>query len=236
MRDKRHWDEFCNSLSKELVADNIEVLPFDTLGNGDNNQLESPLCITDYAKALLLQLPASNYCIIGLSMGGMIALEMARLAPSMVAKVVVINASASNLSPWYLRFNLIALLNAYWCRTKAEDVHWLEATALYISSEQHCNSEVLAKRWSQFRVEGRVSLRNALRQLWACARYRCSHSLQQPVFVFSGRLDQLVAPSCSKAMAKHYHCRLIEFEQAGHDISIDVSAALTAQLKKALLR
>ncbi len=235
MRDKRHWQDFSESLSVAVIALNIDVIALDCLGNGEFSHEKSPLTITAYARALLEQLEGNDNNIIGLSMGGMIALEMARLAPEKVSKIVVINASAANLSPWHARFSIAAVLRAYRTRVKCDKVHWLEATALKLSSD--CNGENLsiAKQWSALRLESRVRLLNVFRQLWACARFKCCDSLQQPIFVFSGNKDKLVSPSCSMAIAKHYRCQLIEFDEAGHDISLDASTTLARQLKHLLL-
>lgn len=234
MRDKRHWQDFIESLSAAVTAFNIDVIALDCLGNGEFSHEKSPLSIAAYANALLEQLEGRDNCIIGLSMGGMIALEMARLAPGKVSKVVVINTSAANLSPWYRRFSLIAVLAAFRKRNRNHGIDCLEATALKLSSEGYGGNHAIAKRWTELRLQNRVEFFNVLRQIWACARFRCCDSLQQPIVVFSGKLDKLVSPECSKLIAEHYRCQHIEFTDAGHDISLDSSAALIAQLKAVL--
>ena len=235
MRDKRHWQDFIESLSAEVIAFNVDVIAVDSLGNGVFSHEKSPLTITAYARALLEQLEGNDNNIIGLSMGGMIALEMARLAPEKVSNIVVINASAANLSPWYRRFSLPAVLVAYRMRNRNHGIDCLEATALKLSSERFGDNDTMAKHWSELKLENRVKFWNALRQLWACTWFRCCDSLQQPIVVFSGKLDKLVSPESSKSMAEHYRCQHVEFDNAGHDISLDSSAALIAQLKKVLL-
>ncbi|MCL1094296.1 alpha/beta fold hydrolase [Shewanella kaireitica] len=235
MRDKRHWHDFIESLSAEVMAFNVDVVAMDSLGNGVFSHEKSPLTITTYARALLEQLEGNDNNIIGLSMGGMIAIEMARLSPDKVSKVVVINTSAANLSPWFRRFNIYAVIDAYRTRNRDSGLDWSEATALKISSEHLGANLAIAKKWTKLRQENRVRLHNAVRQLWACACFKCCDSLQQPIFVFSGVLDKLVSPDCSQSIADHYRCQLIEFDNAGHDISLDSSAALIEQLKKVLL-
>ena len=235
MRDQRHWQDFIESLSAEVTAFDVDVIAMDSLGNGVFSHERSPLTITAYARALLEQLEANDNNIIGLSMGGMIAIEMARLAPEKVSKIVVINASAANLSPWYRRFSLHAVFTAYRMRNRTPGIDCLEATALKLSSERFGGSYAISKHWSELRLESRVQFLNALRQLWACTWFRCCDSLQQPIVVFSGKLDKLVSPECSGSIAEHYRCQHIDFNNAGHDVSLDSSAALIAQLKKVLL-
>ncbi|MFT5788318.1 MAG: pimeloyl-ACP methyl ester carboxylesterase [Shewanella sp.] len=235
MRDKRHWRCFAEDLTAQMTAVSIDVIALDTLGNGTLSQYTSPLNITAYARALVQKLEGHDNCIIGLSMGGMIALEMARLAPQKVSKVVVINASAVNLSPWYARLNLKAIVTAYLGRVKQGEVHWLECTALKLSSERYGDDQAMCEHWSELRLGNRSKMQNVVRQIWACANFQAPDKLQQPVFVFNGSLDRLVNPRCSVELALYYQTELIEFEQAGHDISLDSPAALIAQLKKVLL-
>jgi pimeloyl-ACP methyl ester carboxylesterase len=235
MRDKRHWREFEDDLTVQMAANKIDVIALDTLGNGTLSDCTSPLTITAYAKALVKQLAGNDNCLIGLSMGAMIALEMARLAPQKVSKVVVINASAANLSPWYARFNLKAIVTAYLGRVKQGAVHWLECTALKLSSERYGDNQAMCEHWSELRLDYRSKMHNVVRQIWACVNFQTPDNLQQPIFVFNGSSDRLVNPSCSVQLSLYYKTELIEFEAAGHDISLDCPAALIAQLEKVLL-
>lgn len=235
MRDKRHWHDFAVMLQAQVMAHDIDIMALDSRGNGVFSSDKSPLSITEYAGVLLEQIEEGDNCIIGLSMGGMIAIEMARLSPKKVSKVVIINTSAANLSPWYRRFSIYAVIDAYRTRNRDNGVDWSEATALKLSSEHLGTSPAMARKWSKLRQQNRVRLHNAVRQLCACAYFKCCDRLQQPIFVFSGVLDKLVSPECSQSIAEHYRCQLVEFDNAGHDISLDNPAALIAQLKKALL-
>ena len=78
MRDKRHWGEFETLLQSRLGGCH-HVLAIDTIGNGEFASEISPLNIMDYTAAIidqLVQIKEDEIYIVGLSMGGMIALEL----------------------------------------------------------------------------------------------------------------------------------------------------------------
>ncbi|WP_299806191.1 alpha/beta hydrolase [uncultured Shewanella sp.] len=252
MRDKRHWKDFTNLLQQSL-SDRHRVIALDTLGNGYLVNSLSPLRIDEYAKELLERLnydsnydktyqrnsdKSENYYLVGLSMGGMIALQMVSLqeravgleSDKRIKAVAVINASAANLSPWYERFKLNALCLAFKHRLKGANISALEASIIALTSSTQLHNMDLARRWSQYRIATRTRLTNGLRQLWACSQYMSPAKLSVPITVLSGREDKLVSPDCSKKLAQYYQSKLIEFHRAGHDLSLDCPEKLCQEL------
>ncbi|MGS0680739.1 alpha/beta fold hydrolase [Shewanella sp. 125m-7] len=152
MRDKRHWGEFELTLRHRLSGKH-NVSAIDTLGNGDLVNQPSPLSIAAYGDEILKQFELMNqlsqtgqveanvFYLVGLSMGGMIALDLAaRQGPElslqrshqqqshgrhracMIKGVVVINSSAANLSPWYQRFQIGGVISAFRRRIKGRTI------------------------------------------------------------------------------------------------------------------
>ncbi|GIU19960.1 alpha/beta fold hydrolase [Shewanella sp. MBTL60-007] len=240
MRDKRHWSEFAHLLQKR-VPNGGKVISLDILGNGDFVHCKSPLNIDEYAKELLLRLRrmTSDDCyLVGLSMGGMVALQMASLEPQpectvrdgKIKGLAVLNTSAANLSPWYQRFQIGAVFSAFRRRVKAPKSSLLEATIIALTSVTQKNNLRLALKWTQYRAKIHTRFTNVLRQLWACWQFNCPAVIGVPITLVSGLEDKLVNPDCSQKLARHYRSKLIEFDYAGHDLSLDCPEKLCQQL------
>ncbi|ABV87203.1 alpha/beta fold hydrolase [Shewanella pealeana] len=261
MRDKRHWHNFAELLQKSL-SDRHSVIALDTLGNGDLVNSLSPLTIDEYARELLERLnydssynnssdnsddKYNNCYLVGLSMGGMIALQMASLqeralglasdksdksdkSHNRIKSVAVINASAANLSPWHERFRFGALFTAFKRRMKGANISAVEACIIALTSSTQRQNIKLVLSWSQYRAVACTSLFNGLRQLWACRQFMSPVALSVPITVLCGREDKLVSPDCSKKLARYYQSKLIEFNFAGHDLSLDSPEKLCQEL------
>ncbi|PIW59131.1 alpha/beta hydrolase [Shewanella sp. CG12_big_fil_rev_8_21_14_0_65_47_15] len=231
MRDQRHWHGF----DQRLRLKGLRVLTPDLPGNGRLTHIKSPLNIADYAAAVWQQI--DEYCceteplyLLGLSMGGMLAMEMARQRPWQIKQVFILNSSAANLSPWYQRFNLINALKAVFLRKKGKDLNPIESTIVRLTSFRHCNDRHLIVHWSQLRKTSCPSLSNTWRQLWAAFIYQCPSTLFVPVSILCGDRDALVSIESSRALARHFQTALIVLAYCGHDAAIDVPAKLTHYL------
>jgi predicted alpha/beta hydrolase family esterase len=67
-----------------------------------------------------------------------------------------------------------------------------------------------------------VSRANALRQLFAAARFRaCVAKPLTPTLVLASVLDHLVSVECSRALASAWQCTLSLHPSAGHDLPLD---------------
>ncbi|ABZ76961.1 alpha/beta hydrolase fold [Shewanella halifaxensis HAW-EB4] len=252
MRDKRHWIGFERMLKQTVLA-NHDVISVDTLGNGELASKTSPLNIEVYAEDLCCRLRSvedKDCYLVGLSMGGMIALEAAarqygangnEIALKMadadvkIRGIALINTSAANLSPWFKRFQLRGLLFGFKSRLKGAGINAIEATVVALTSYKQNHNRKLVRNWSRYRVERKTRLVNVLRQFWACSQFICPKKLYAPVVILSGTKDKLVHPDCSQKLAQYYQSKLIEFDQAGHDLSLDSPQKLCEVLIKAFL-
>ena len=85
--DFRIWDEVIRPL-----AQNARIMRYDKRGHGLSELRPAPASISDFATdlaALLDRLEARRATIVGLSIGGMIAQELHRLRPDLVASLVL---------------------------------------------------------------------------------------------------------------------------------------------------
>jgi pimeloyl-ACP methyl ester carboxylesterase len=240
MRDSRHWYGFDQRLAQQAV----NVISVDLPGNGLLVNQSSPGEMQDYCDAVWQQiddallkqgmLPSQvKLVLVGLSMGGMLALTMAAQCRSRVEHVVLINSSAANLSPWYKRFQCLELmrsLGAVFTRAlraslsnsiDTDKSHWLEATVLDFTSRHFGQSIDVINAWSILRLQCHTSFINGLRQLYASARFHCPVLNDIPVSVIVANQDKLAHPKCSEQLAVFYQTQLHQIDDCGHDASLD---------------
>ena len=252
MRDSRHWYGF-DQLIKQL---GINLICVDLPGNGRLAQQVSPLQIDQYCDAVWQQIDAamlespelnSPLMLVGLSMGGMLALQMAAHRPQSVRQVVVINSSAANMSIWYRRFQLAPLfvcsVKALWVamgelmsdlndHSHKSHVHIIESIVLRYTSRNQSNNIELLKTWSLMRQQQHTSFSNGLRQLYACASFNCPTLPSIAVSVIVANQDQLAHPKCSDNLAVFYQTQLHKIDNCGHDASLDQPKELLQLLQQ----
>lgn len=244
MRDSRHWYGFDELLSQQTALSLFNVICVDLPGNGTLVTQKSPMKMADYCAAVWQQIDEALFAqhkrpeqtqllLVGLSMGGMLALTMAAQCPERVKQVVLINSSAANLSPWYQRFQLGGLLvslakvltsaiqNRVASSQPQKPHHWLEATVLAFTSQQLAQHSQVIVAWSELRQQCHTSFSNGLRQIYASARFDCPVLTGVSVMVVVGNQDKLADPKCSEQLAQFYQAQLHQINDCGHDVSLD---------------
>jgi len=226
-RESRHWGEFPELLRAGLGGP--PVITLDLPGNGRLNGARSPLRVEDMAascrEALAQRGVSPPLRVLAMSLGAMVALAWASRHPRELNACVLVNTSVRGLSPWFQRLkphNLRGLIGLAF----EDGEEAMERTILRLTT-QHPGVPVdaLLAQWAGWRRENPVSRANALRQLWAAARYR-PPVLRPPVplLVLSGAADTLVDPTCSARLAQAWDCPLRTHPSAGHDLPLDDAA------------
>lgn len=85
---RHHWGE----PFLRLLADDFELIAYDHRGVGDSSRVESPFTIADLANdaaALLRALDIDSAHVVGISMGGMVAQELALAHPERVRTLLL---------------------------------------------------------------------------------------------------------------------------------------------------
>jgi pimeloyl-ACP methyl ester carboxylesterase len=156
-------------------------------------------------------------------MGAMAAVAWSHRYPGEVELQVLINTSMRPFSPFYMRLrprNYLTLLRLM--AVPATAWQW-EHAVLQMTTHLH-HTEVLAY-WQWLREQCPVSRSNALRQLWAAARYHAN--LQRPtaatLLLVSAR-DALVSATCSHRLAAAWCAEIAVHPNAGHDLTLDDSS------------
>jgi pimeloyl-ACP methyl ester carboxylesterase len=217
-----HWGEFADQFKVAMAGDRIIAL--DLPGNGGLHQEESPNSVGEMVTHCRGQLAqqgiAPPYSLLAMSLGGMVAVEWAARNPQEVECSVLINTSMRPFSPFYERMNV----NCFFVFLKlgmlrAGPLKW-ELAVWHATS--NLSSATVVAQWMALRHRQPVSVRNAVRQLLAAAKFRAHESKPSgPILVLASREDHLVSVQCSMALARHWGCQIQLHLTAGHDLPLD---------------
>jgi pimeloyl-ACP methyl ester carboxylesterase len=232
IRESRHWGSFLDTFQSAFPDD--QVFAVDLPGNGSNNRMTSPTTIANMVEATRAIVQARGVrgpCnLLAVSMGGMIATQWAQRYPTELATQILLNTSMRPFSTFTDRLlpaNYRQMLRLALSRFEPQQT---EQTILNLTTNQH--HPHLLDHWVQWRRENPVSAANALRQLWAAARYR--GPLQQPkvpTLLLASEHDRLVSVACSKAISSAWGAELRLHPSAGHDLPLDDGAWVIHQIQ-----
>lgn len=237
-RESRHWDSFIPQLEQAVQE---PVLPLDLPGNGTLNGFASPVtveAITGHARQQLQGVAVASslqppFKLLGMSLGGMVAADWAQRYPDEVSRLALVNTSMRPFSGPAER-----LRPRSWLALARLACHWGDAvSAEEIIHRLTCNRTARVAddvaQWRLIRRSAPVSLRNALCQLGAAARFTAPRSAPRcPVLVLSSDQDQLVNPVCSKRLADAWQAAHRQHRWAGHDLPHDDGDWLAQQLSR----
>jgi pimeloyl-[acyl-carrier protein] methyl ester esterase len=233
-REQRHWYDFPEHLRRAVPAEYI--VPLDLAGAGSERERwprpSVPWLARDVARRLQ-RLPfvrvveprparERDWGLIGLSLGGMVALELCWLLPHRFAHAVIINASA-RISPARARLERRALgpLSQV---LLAPDALEREARVLELTSELPLAERRLhAQHAGKFGPPGRLRGPMLLGQLCAAARFvpPPPDGISAELSFLGSARDRLVSPRCSRDLAHRYGAPYLEHPWAGHDLPLD---------------
>lgn len=232
-REAAHWGFFVQQLAQ---ASGQPVLCLDLPGAGVRHREPSPLDIPGLATACAQALERLGHdgplCLLGLSMGGLVAQAWARRQPQQVQRLVMVNSSLAGLSPPWQRLRPSA-----WPAMLRIARRWngadAEAGVLQLTSARPAAQAGVLPTWQAIRRQRPVSATNALRQLAAAARCRASpEGPKLPLLVVASAGDALVHPDCSRAIANAWSAPLAWHPWAGHDLPLDDGAWLAGAVAR----
>lgn len=226
-RERRHWGDFPAVFRRELP--DAEVLVPDQPGNGTLNALRSPAGIGAMAEHCRATLQAQGvrppYCLLAMSLGAMVAAEWATRHPEDLSGAVLISTSFGGISPFHRRLRPRNYATLLGLALPGMNDAAREAAVLRLTSRLAEDRDRIVRDWSAWRREHPVSRANALRQLWAAARYRPpAQRPAVPLLVLAGARDGLVDPACSRELARLWQTGYAEHPAAGHDLPLDDGA------------
>jgi pimeloyl-ACP methyl ester carboxylesterase len=230
-REAGHWGEFPEYLSRAFPGSQVETL--DLFGAGAHFRVTAPVRITDYVEALHQQLEAAprgkRRILVTLSMASMVALEWMKRYPSDFDGAVLMNGSASRISPLHRRLRLGA--SPHIVQAALTQGTRRERIILNLTSNDRQAATAALPHWVEIARQRPVRLMNALRQLLAAALFRPPRFKPEARLLFlNSQGDRIVHSSCSAALQAEFGGELKTHEFAGHDLPLDAPAWVTEQI------
>jgi pimeloyl-ACP methyl ester carboxylesterase len=217
-REAGHWGGF-PTLLRERTGDAVACI--DLPGCGVRWRDRSPASVEGIARDVLARLPQGPCTLLALSLGAMVAMACSRAAPDRITGCVLVNTSAAGGARLHER-----LQPANWPTVVRFALPGLtplqrEARVLAMTSARpQANRHVLSE-WARIAASRPVRRANAVRQLWAAARFRSGAAPAVPILLLASRGDALVSPDCSRRLAQEWAVPLREHPWAGHDLPLD---------------
>jgi pimeloyl-ACP methyl ester carboxylesterase len=202
----------------ERAAAQFSVLTFDNRGSGRAAAIYAPLSVRDLAQdalALLDHLAIERTCIAGRSMGGMIAQELALLAPERVERLVLVSTTGRSDPHLAHVFRLWADLAE--AGVSAELRH--QSSLLWCLGSTALERSASVQAYLRARASTDRPLDYA-HQARACAEHDALERLTRlrvPTLVVAGSDDRLTPLAHAEALAKAIpQAKLAHIPGAGH--------------------
>ncbi|MCS6838567.1 MAG: alpha/beta hydrolase [Bdellovibrionaceae bacterium] len=221
-RNQEHWGPF-----KPKILDTFKQVEFlDLAGNGTEAHRSSFIKIEHYTDDLRKR---SHFIgrqpkpiLLGISLGGMVAIDWAYRFPQELKAIILINVSLGAISPPWKRLqpNALKYLKSILLNTATQDPFAREMHILRLVSQQ---KKSVKEKWAaQFSHVPPTALKNFLRQLVAAARFKGSiRKPQLPVLLLASKNDRMVNVDCSYKIHRFWRCALQIHDWGGHDLSFD---------------
>jgi pimeloyl-ACP methyl ester carboxylesterase len=226
-RDSRHWLDFPRHFERHVTGAEVHCL--DLPGVGARSDVAAPTRVTDMAfdvaeRWLSIDDGEAPWGILGLSLGGMVTLELCRRYSDRIAAAVVVNASANESLARRARPKAWPVLLHAAC---SRDAIVRESTIYRLTTAGEHPFTDLA--WETASHPPRRI--NVVRQLVAAARFEAPEHLETPLLFLSGLADRLVHPICSEHLAARYAAEWRRHMFGGHDLPLDAPLWICHQVR-----
>jgi 3-oxoadipate enol-lactonase len=204
----------------------FRTIAVDYRNTGDSDPVSEPYTIADLADDgafFLSVLEVQRAHVVGISLGGSVALQMALRHPERVEKLVLVSTSASYIPP---STALMAQMEHLQHNPALKPGDRMQRVLALVSApgyfENHPEDRDRIAEWALYRP---MSQEAAVRQMQAAMNYDVSgqlHHIQVPTLVVHGELDPRVAPENGRSLAEHITgARFILYPNTGHLVGLE---------------
>jgi pimeloyl-ACP methyl ester carboxylesterase len=221
-RHQGHWHGFTDRFN-----DQNQILCIDIPGNGEFEAMDSNLSMLDnleFVRTKFIERKNNNetpWTLIGISMGGMIALLWQFHYPDEFKNIFVINSSAANLiGPWK-RFSINTFLSLPKLIFKNPYIQEESILKLTLNLKE-VDRELINKNLNF--SYNRTTIRNFYRQLICASKFnlpKIEQKNQNPFTIISSKKDRLVHFSASEKIGLRLNAPVYTHPKAGHDLPLD---------------
>jgi len=208
------------SIFNTPVPQNFTVLAFDPRGLGESDSPIEPCSIADLADdaaGLAAAVGWDRYHVIGASMGGMVAQELALRYPARVDRLVlaVTNGGGENSGPRVIdKLNDMSTAEKLKLSDSRKDEAWVAGNPEIVLVAEKQSTAALAVLQANPAL-----LRGYNNQVYAVLRHDTFARLPQikaPTLVFGGRYDNSCPPDITRALADQIPGARYELLESGH--------------------
>jgi len=237
-REAAHWLDFPEQL-QEILGDQYQLHLVDFPGCGQYYRapaLASVAAMTDHARTEigLTKIAAHNdrVYVIGISMGGMVALDWAQRFAQELHGIVLINSSAGD-QPFWWRLRPRTWLTM--TRALLAENNAREAQVLKIVSNNTADYTQHLNKWLSIQQQHPVTRTTIVTMLRAAAQFRPHAHCTVDGLVLASEGDRMVSIRTSAAIARQFNWPLKRHPSAGHDLPMDDPAWVAARIGEWLL-
>ncbi|WP_213778047.1 alpha/beta hydrolase [Caballeronia sp. dw_276] len=225
-REGRHWGKFLEHLRLEAALPSDQITLLDLPGNGRENALPAPLYVSDMTTFVRSRAAAAGlkppYRLLAMSLGGMVATDWAQRHPQDIERLVLINTSMRPFAAMHERLQLSAWPQLLRAAALWNDSLRCEGIIHGVTCNRTDTFDDDLAVWATIRRVAPVSAKNALRQLWAAARFHAGEQAPAcPTLLLSSKMDHLVKAVCSERIAEKWRSQHKQHAWAGHDLPHD---------------
>ncbi len=239
LRGLGRWSDHWLGFDRRLAEAGFRVISLDNRGFGLSRDsiLPKNIAIQDLAEdvaAIASKEAPQGALIVGLSLGGMIALSLASTRPQLVRGLMIINSSVSGANLKRISGRAISVLASALLGFKNSYVNL--ASVLLSSGSSPERRQELALRWSEIDQNAKPDPWRIMRQLITAKQFNGLAELASvkcPVTVIRSEGDLFVDPANSDFIHRQIKgSSLISHPTAGHELAFEDPDWLFSAIKK----
>jgi 3-oxoadipate enol-lactonase len=221
-RNMKHWLGF-----DKLAAKHFRVITIDARGLGESRRTmsfaDTIYDLADDVIRVLDETGTASTHVMGVSLGGMVAMAMGLKHPARTSSLVLVNSSIAGSG--HLRLSVPATMLLLRAVAQGDKIYGELARLLLGPDASEQKRQKLAREWLKIDTEMKVTPGLVAKQLLAAARFRVRDELTDlrvPTLVLCGTGDQFVPRENSKVIAGLIPgSTLLEVDGAGHELTMD---------------
>lgn len=210
----------------------FDLLAYDQRGLGQSDKPPGPYAMADYADdaaALMAAVGWRSARVLGVSFGGMVALELAARHPAVVERLVVACASPGGAGGSSYPLHTLAGMPSADRARLLTPIYDTRLDAAWVAANPEAHAALIAATLDPFEGEpGRAE--GARLQLEARAGHDVWDRLPGfacPTLIAAGRYDALASPAAQEAMAGRIPGAQLRFFEGGHMFMLQDRNAIT---------